>query len=301
MSVETQPHQTDGPLDPQDHVALATANERARKVRKAAGVAAFNGWGTAVLAVCSVPFAPFSIVGFLVMVGLAIVAYNELRGRKRLLQFDPDAAKLLGWNQLGFLGLIIAYCAWMLFTGLTSESPLAAEATYRAGRTYRTLGLHTEALAALSAVPPGEFAERALFHTAEIQRAASNGAAALAAYQKALATYPKGELATQMTLGLAHCQRNAGAHADAIESYAKVVAMTDTIDAAHALIGCGQARMAMKQYKAATKDFLKVDILYGYDELKPQALIHLVSCYQALGDQQRAAKYKQELQTRYPE
>jgi hypothetical protein len=127
MSVATRPHHIEGPLGPQDHAALATANERAKKIRKAAGVAAFNGWVTAVFAVCSAPFAPFSIVGFLVTMGLTVVAYNEFRGRKRLLQFDPGAAKLLGWNQLGFLGLIIAYCSWMLFTGLTGESPIAAE------------------------------------------------------------------------------------------------------------------------------------------------------------------------------
>jgi hypothetical protein len=127
MSVAPPPHPTDGPLGPQHHVALATANERAKKIRKAAGVAAFNGWGTAALAVCSAPFAPFSIVGFLVALGLTVVAYNEFHGRKRLLRFDPAATRLLGWNQLGFLGLIIAYCAWMLFTGLTSENPITAE------------------------------------------------------------------------------------------------------------------------------------------------------------------------------
>jgi TolA-binding protein len=182
------------------------------------------------------------------------------------------------------------------------ESPLASEAHYRAGQAFQKLKRPTDALVMFQAVPAaGSFGERALFHIGEIHRAAANTAAALAAYQQGLTQFPKGELTPQMTLGLAHCQRNAAAYADAIESYASVTAITDTIDAAHALIGSGLARMAMKQYKAATKDFLKVDILYGYDTLKPQALRELIVCYQKLGNAEKAAKYKQELQTRYPE
>lgn len=127
MSIATLAQPTESPLEPQHHVELATANDRAKKIRKAASVAAFNGWVTAVFAVCSAPFAPFSLVSFLVTVGLSVIAYNEFQGRKRLQMFDPGAAKLLGWNQLGFLGLITGYCVWMLFTGLTSESPIAAE------------------------------------------------------------------------------------------------------------------------------------------------------------------------------
>lgn len=127
MSVATFPEQSQSPLAPEHHIELATANERAKKIRKAANVAAFNGWVTGFFALCSAPFAPFSISGFLVTVGLVVVAYNEFQGKSRLLRFDPDAAKLLGWNQLVFLAIIVAYCCWMLFTGLTSESPIAAE------------------------------------------------------------------------------------------------------------------------------------------------------------------------------
>jgi hypothetical protein len=127
MSVATLPERSDSPLAAEHHAEFAAAHEQARKIRKAAGVANFNGWTTAVFAVCSAPFALFSVVGFLVFAGLAIVAYNEIQGRKRLLQFDPTAPNFLGWNQLGFLAFIVVYCAWMTFTGLTGESPIAAE------------------------------------------------------------------------------------------------------------------------------------------------------------------------------
>jgi len=60
-------------------------------------------------------------------VGLAIVSYNEFRGRKRLLRFDPAAAKILGWNQLALLAMIVVYCLWMLYVGLVGESSFVAQ------------------------------------------------------------------------------------------------------------------------------------------------------------------------------
>jgi hypothetical protein len=99
-------------------------NNRAKAIRKAAAVANFNGWVTAIIAALSAPFAPFSVAGFLLTCGLAVVAYNEFRGRKLLLSYNPSAARLLGWNQLGFLAMICVYCVWMM---LTSASSFAAE------------------------------------------------------------------------------------------------------------------------------------------------------------------------------
>ncbi|MBC8354089.1 MAG: hypothetical protein H8E66_19020 [Planctomycetes bacterium] len=127
MSVATLVEPTSGPLAAEHHRELALANERAKKIRKAAGVAAFNGWMTGIFALTSAPFAPFSIAGFMVTVGLSIVAYNEFRGRKGLLRFDVSAPRLLGWNQVGFLAMIIVYCLWMIFAGLTGDGPFAAE------------------------------------------------------------------------------------------------------------------------------------------------------------------------------
>jgi hypothetical protein len=127
VSAVTISPSSDGPLTPEHQHELALANGRAKKIRKAASVAAFNGWTTGIIAALSAPFAPFSIAGFLVTAGLSVIAYNEFRGRKRLLQFDTSSAALLGWNQLGLLTLIIMYCLWMLFVGFTDAGPFAAE------------------------------------------------------------------------------------------------------------------------------------------------------------------------------
>jgi hypothetical protein len=115
------------PLSPAHYQELALAKLRAKPVRKAARVANFNGWTSGILAVVSAPFAPFSVAAVLMTAVLAAVAYNELRGRKRLLNFEPSATYRLGWNQVGLLSAIVVYCLGMIWTSLTGPSPLAAE------------------------------------------------------------------------------------------------------------------------------------------------------------------------------
>ena len=90
MRVPEIPPASDGPLTPEHHRELALANSRAKTLRKAASVARFNGWTVGVFAASSALFALSSIAGFLTTLGLSVIAYNEFRGRKRLLRFDPS-------------------------------------------------------------------------------------------------------------------------------------------------------------------------------------------------------------------
>jgi hypothetical protein len=108
-----------GPLTQHHYDELAKANDRAKPIRRASRVAAFNGWTIALIALLSAPFAVFGLDGLLVTVGLFVVAYLEFRGRHQMLKFNPSAASLLGWNQVGFMMLILAYCCWMIFAGAT--------------------------------------------------------------------------------------------------------------------------------------------------------------------------------------
>src|SRR5262245_55714488 len=110
----------DGPLTVEQRRQLDEARARTKSLAKAARVANLNGWTTAVIAAGSLPLSLGSVPGMLITVGLGVVAFNEFRGRKRLLQFDPWAATLLGRNQLGLLAMIVVYCLWMLWSGLTS-------------------------------------------------------------------------------------------------------------------------------------------------------------------------------------
>jgi hypothetical protein len=106
----------DNPLSVSHRRELSAARDRAKTIRKAARVAAFNGWTTAAAAAFSAMFLVFdrSALSVAITLGLSIVAYVEFRGRKQLLNFDPSAATMLGWNQLGLLAMIVAYCLWML-------------------------------------------------------------------------------------------------------------------------------------------------------------------------------------------
>jgi hypothetical protein len=118
---------SDSPLTAAHRRELALAHERARTIRKAAAVASFNGWVTGILALLSAPFALFGPSGMVTTIVLAVIAANEFRGRRRLMQFDPTAANLLGWNQLGLLTMIIAYCWWALYANLYGTNSVSVQ------------------------------------------------------------------------------------------------------------------------------------------------------------------------------
>ncbi len=126
VNTPSTPTTNGGPLSPQRQNELAEADPSARKVLSAAKVAAFNGWTIGGAAALSLLFALSSPTALVVGSGLAIVAWNELRGRKLLLRFDPRGPRLLGWNQLGFMGLVVAYCLWSIYIGLTGTTELDA-------------------------------------------------------------------------------------------------------------------------------------------------------------------------------
>jgi hypothetical protein len=80
-------------------------------------IAAFNGWSIAACSVISLVIAlgSFSLLGLFITAALAAIAFLELRGRRRLLKLDPDACRLLGWNQFFFMLVIVGYCVWRLW------------------------------------------------------------------------------------------------------------------------------------------------------------------------------------------
>jgi hypothetical protein len=116
-----------GPLTADHRRELTMARDRSRIIRKTARVAAFNGWTTAIIAAASAPFSLTSPIAFVLTIGIALIAFNEFRGRKRVLNFDPSGASILGWNQIIFLGLITAYSLWMLFSTLNDSGSVSDE------------------------------------------------------------------------------------------------------------------------------------------------------------------------------
>ncbi len=120
MPPDSPPTTNGGPLSPEQRDEFARASERAKKVLGAARVATFNGWTIGVFAAVSLLFAVFSFTALVMGVGMAIAARNEFRGRMLLRRFDSHGPRLLGRNQLGFMGLLIGYCLWSIYRTLTN-------------------------------------------------------------------------------------------------------------------------------------------------------------------------------------
>jgi hypothetical protein len=120
---------TASPLTPEQQQELRDAKERTRAFLGAAKVAAFNGWTIGFFAVVSLLFGLFSLTGFLVGAGLAVVARNELVGGRRVRALDPSGLELLWRNQLGFMALIIGYSLWSMYGAVTVPDPGMAELT----------------------------------------------------------------------------------------------------------------------------------------------------------------------------
>jgi len=99
----------------------AIQKHRLRKIRKTGGVAMFNAVTLLIFAIlsglygiASAVFGQFDWVVIVMSAGLGLLGINELRARKQLLRFDPRGPVRLGWNQMGLMALISAYCVWMI-------------------------------------------------------------------------------------------------------------------------------------------------------------------------------------------
>lgn len=110
------------PLSPEQQEELALATDRRRKILTAAKVATFNGWTLGIIGAVSILFGVFSLTGFIVGVFLVIVARNEFRGRGLVRRLEPRGAMLLAKNQIGLIGIIIAYCLWSMYVTVVSPS-----------------------------------------------------------------------------------------------------------------------------------------------------------------------------------
>ncbi len=105
-----------GPLSAEHYEQLRSAKSRRRKIDRTIAVAGFNGWSIGIFAALSALFLPlsFSLLGLLITLGLGAVAYHEFKGRRLLRALDLTGPRLLGFNQIGFGALIVAYCVWTL-------------------------------------------------------------------------------------------------------------------------------------------------------------------------------------------
>lgn len=117
------------PPTPQHLADLATARRLGTKVRRAAGVAIFSGWSTAIFAFLTflVGAGSLSFIGSLLGMGMAFVAIFEFKGAAGIRRLDPEAPRRLAVNQIIFGVLLFAYGAISLWMALSNPAELSAE------------------------------------------------------------------------------------------------------------------------------------------------------------------------------
>ena len=106
-----------GPLSDEHVRELSAARARSAKVRRAAGIATFNGWTLAVFAAVTVVGGVLGDWAALVLgAALGASAYAELRGAGMIRRFDAAGARVLGVNQLALGGVVLLYAGWSMYS-----------------------------------------------------------------------------------------------------------------------------------------------------------------------------------------
>ena len=113
------------PLSVEHLHQLAAAKAAGKRIARAVTVAQFDGWSVGAFAALTLLFGFTSVSGILIAAGMGAVAFLELRGAARIRQLQPEAARVLGFNQLALGGLLIAYAAWQIFSHLTGTGEYA--------------------------------------------------------------------------------------------------------------------------------------------------------------------------------
>ena len=99
-----------------------------------------------------------------------------------------------------------------------------------------------------------------------------------------LTEIPGSELWFQAQFGVAWSQENQGRHEDAIESYRKVVNRHQGETAARAQFQLGECLYALKRFKEAATELLKVDIHYAYPKWSAASLYETGRCFQEMAN-----------------
>ncbi|MFO0860888.1 MAG: hypothetical protein U0570_10055 [Phycisphaerales bacterium] len=117
-----------GPLSTEHFEQLAAARKRAKKILRAAFVAALSGWSMVAFAGLTLALAIFSDwSAWAVGIGLMLAGVNELRGGALLRKVHERGASVLGWNQLFLAAVLVSYALWSLWWSFSSPSLAALQ------------------------------------------------------------------------------------------------------------------------------------------------------------------------------
>jgi hypothetical protein len=116
-------------LSPEHHRQLAAARKAVRKVRRTISVASFDGWTVGVFGLLTLLTGITDPSGIFMGLGMAAVAWVELRGAARLRQLDPRATRTLALNQIALASILTIYALWRLHAEMNGVSPYQAYKT----------------------------------------------------------------------------------------------------------------------------------------------------------------------------
>jgi hypothetical protein len=115
-------------LNAQNQQELQSAKMAYRKIRRAIGMAQFDGWTIGIIAGFSFLFGVVCGDWVSTVIGMALVinAWIELQSAQRLRQLDPQAIRRMGLNQLAVAGVIVLYVGWTIALILFGKDELAS-------------------------------------------------------------------------------------------------------------------------------------------------------------------------------
>ena len=104
------------PLQEVDYVQIRQAAIIRKPIEKAARVARGSAISILAVGLVALPFATMSldVTAYAIAGAICLIGWFELRGAKQLAQAIPQSAKRLGFNQLMFLAIILAYAFWQI-------------------------------------------------------------------------------------------------------------------------------------------------------------------------------------------
>lgn len=128
-------------LSPEQLRLIVDTRARLKGIRRAVGVAKFDGFTLAFCALITLIGSISSLPGFLLGLALGGVAVIELVSARRLTRLDPTAPKILALNQLLFAAALMVYALY----NLLFPAPLPKELTDSA-KDLKSLGMDIDGL-----------------------------------------------------------------------------------------------------------------------------------------------------------
>jgi TolA-binding protein len=151
----------------------------------------------------------------------------------------------------------------------------------------------------LKEFPRTPAAKVALLRFGEAQNQGAEYDAAAKTFDRWLSENANDPLAPRAHFGIGWSLENRGKYDEARDEYAKVIAADNGITAARAQFQIGETYFAQKQFDAAAKELLKVDILYTAPEWAARALYEAGRAFEQTRDLDRARQQYRDCVKKY--